>query len=158
MIAAILLKQTWNLISLSPENLSIRWGASAWHAEWIINTYHNRKVDSSERRVFGFTSEGENKENDVVFKMTHQPISDKTCAHKHSIFCRDHPKSHQKILNFHRIQFTVFENNPKCRIWSFEWWHFPPFFVLLKVTCLVTLFDRKLQKMVFFMNFCPFKM
>ena len=24
-------------------------------------------------------------------------------------------------------------------------WHFPPIFVLLKVTCLVTLFDRKLQ-------------
>ena len=29
---------------------------------------------------------------------------------------------------------------------SFEFWHFPPFFVLLKLTCLVTLFDRKLQK------------
>ena len=27
----------------------------------------------------------------------------------------------------------------------FEFWHFPTFFVLLKVICLVTLFDRKLQ-------------
>ena len=36
--------------------------------------------------------------------------------------------------------FTLFENYSKCRIW-----HFPPIFVLLKLTCLVTLFDRKLQ-------------
>ena len=35
--------------------------------------------------------------------------------------------------------------SPKCRIWIFEFWHFPPIFVLLKLTCLVTLFDRKLQ-------------
>ena len=28
---------------------------------------------------------------------------------------------------------------------SFEFWHFPPIFVLLKLTCLVTEFDRKLQ-------------
>ena len=28
---------------------------------------------------------------------------------------------------------------------AFEFWHFPPIFVLLKLTCLVTLFDRKLQ-------------
>ena len=27
----------------------------------------------------------------------------------------------------------------------FDFWHFPPIVVLLKVTCLVTLFDRKLQ-------------
>ena len=26
-----------------------------------------------------------------------------------------------------------------------EFWHFPPIFVLLKLKCLVTLFDRKLQ-------------
>ena len=41
--------------------------------------------------------------------------------------------------------FTLFENYSKCRIWIFEIWHFPPIFVLLKLTCLVTLFDRKLQ-------------
>ena len=28
---------------------------------------------------------------------------------------------------------------------AFEFWHFTPFFVQLKLTCLVTLFDRKLQ-------------
>ena len=28
---------------------------------------------------------------------------------------------------------------------AFEFWHFPPIFVLFKLTCLVTLFDRKLQ-------------
>ena len=28
---------------------------------------------------------------------------------------------------------------------AFEFWHFTPIFVLLKLTCLVTLFDRKLQ-------------
>ena len=38
---------------------------------------------------------------------------------------------------------TVFENYSNCRI--FHFWHFPPIFVLLKVTCLVTLFDRKFQ-------------
>ena len=40
---------------------------------------------------------------------------------------------------------TVFENYSKCRIWIFQFWHFPPIFVLLNLTCLVTLFDRKLQ-------------
>ena len=37
---------------------------------------------------------------------------------------------------------TLFENHPKL---IFEFWHFPPIFVRLKLTCLVTLFDRKLQ-------------
>ena len=40
---------------------------------------------------------------------------------------------------------TVFENHPKWRISVFQFWHFPSIFVLLKLTCLVTLFDRKLQ-------------
>ena len=40
---------------------------------------------------------------------------------------------------------TVFENYPKCLIWNLKFWHFPPIYTLLKVTCLVTLFDRKLQ-------------
>ena len=39
----------------------------------------------------------------------------------------------------------LLENYLKCRIWIFQCWHFHQFFVLLKVTCLVTLFDRKLQ-------------
>ena len=40
---------------------------------------------------------------------------------------------------------TLFENCSKCRILIFEFGHFPPIFFLLKLTCLVTLFDRKLQ-------------
>ena len=48
-------------------------------------------------------------------------------------------------LDSHNPICTVFENPQKCRIWVFQIWHFPPFFILLKVTCLVTLFDRKLQ-------------
>ena len=62
---------------------------------------------------------------------------------------------------------TVFENDPKWRIWIFQFWHFTPIFDLLKLTCLVTLFDRKLQVsktrqngpfLAFLMNFCPLKM
>ena len=37
---------------------------------------------------------------------------------------------------------TLFENYSKCRLWI---WDFRPIFVLLILTCLVTLFDRKLQ-------------
>ncbi len=43
------------------------------------------------------------------------------------------------------LSFKLFENYSKCRIWIFEFWHFPTIFALLKLTCLVTLFDRKLQ-------------
>ena len=39
----------------------------------------------------------------------------------------------------------LFENYSKCRIWMFQFWHFPPTFVL-KMTCLVTLFG--FQKLV----------
>ena len=42
------------------------------------------------------------------------------------------------------IKGTVFENYSKCLIFIFLNWHFPSIFVLLKLTCLVTLFDRKL--------------
>ena len=54
------------------------------------------------------------------------------------------------------------ENYSKCRIWTIELWHFSPIFVLLKVTCLVTLFSEasdfpKLAKMhnfwAFLINF-----
>ena len=40
---------------------------------------------------------------------------------------------------------TLFGNSSKCLIWIFELWRFPPIFVLLKLTCLATLFVRKLQ-------------
>ena len=51
--------------------------------------------------------------------------------------------------NFSRVstaslELTVFENHPNCRIGVFQVWHFPPF-LSNQVTCLVTLFDRKLS-------------
>ena len=36
---------------------------------------------------------------------------------------------------------TVFENHQNCCIRGFQFWHFPSIIVLLKLTCLVTLFD-----------------
>ena len=48
----------------------------------------------------------------------------------------------------------------------FEFWHFPPIFVLLKLNCLVPLFDRKLQViknspkwtiLAFLIKFCSLK-
>ena len=50
-----------------------------------------------------------------------------------------------KVCIHNVLYVTLFENYSKCRISIFECWHFPPIFVLLKLTCLVTLFDRKLQ-------------
>ena len=41
-----------------------------------------------------------------------------------------------------KVTDTVYENHSKTPHIP---WHFPPIFVLLKLTCLVTLFDRKLQ-------------
>ena len=40
---------------------------------------------------------------------------------------------------------TLVENYSKCRIWTFLFWHFPLIYVLLELTCLVTLFDCKFQ-------------
>ena len=48
-------------------------------------------------------------------------------------------------LDFFCTLSTLFENYSKCRIWILAFWHFSPIFVLLKLTCLVTLFDPKLQ-------------
>ena len=50
-----------------------------------------------------------------------------------------------KVSVYIECVLTLFENYFKYRIWIFEFWHFSLVFVLLKVTCLVTLFDRKLQ-------------
>ena len=61
------------------------------------------------------------------------------------------PRHYLKILSFQKRENRTFsalhsvENHPKCRIRIIEFWHFPPIFVPLKLTCLVTLFDRKLQ-------------
>ena len=70
-------------------------------------------------------------------------------------------------MDTHLFGRTLLENYKKCRISIFEFWHFPPIFVVMKLTCLVTSFDRKLQifknssKWTFlalFINFCPFNM
>ena len=85
---------------------------------------------------------------------------------RNSLFCCLLSEDEHKLLRFsynkeacffldyywRNRSYTVFENHPKCRIWIFQFWHFPPIFVLLKLTCLVTLFHRKLQV---FKNFCP---
>ena len=54
------------------------------------------------------------------------------------IFVKQNIKS--KVLS--KLNFCSYS---KCPICIFQVWHFPPIFVLLKLTCLVTLFDRKLQ-------------
>ena len=52
----------------------------------------------------------------------------------------------ENIETFHYFYpCTVFENHPKGCIWIFEFWQFPPIIILLKLTCLVTPFDRKHQ-------------
>ena len=38
---------------------------------------------------------------------------------------------------------NMLENHSKCPIWIFEFWHFLLIFVQFKLTCLVSLFDRK---------------
>ena len=57
--------------------------------------------------------------------------------------------------------YALFENFPKCLVWIFQLWHFPPIFVLSKLTCLVTLFDHKLQIfkiLALLMTFCLLKL
>ena len=54
--------------------------------------------------------------------------------------------SHPTTQNVIMVTLDIlFENYSKCRIWIFQFLQFLPIFVLLKLTCLVTLFDRKLQ-------------
>ena len=50
--------------------------------------------------------------------------------------------SKSTLINSSKL--TLFENHPKGLIWIFVFWHFPSNFVLLKLTCLVALFDREL--------------
>ena len=59
----------------------------------------------------------------------------------HEYYVSDNVGPNCILLN----SFTLFENYSKRRIWILSFWHFPPIFVLLKLTCLVTLFDRTLQ-------------
>ena len=53
------------------------------------------------------------------------------------IGCIQNPKCHQNTVHAHCLKIT--QNV------AIEWFDFPSIFVLLKLTCLVTLFDRKLQ-------------
>ena len=46
------------------------------------------------------------------------------------------------FISFISDSITVFENHPERCIWIFQFWHFPPIFALIKLACLVTLFDR----------------
>ena len=52
--------------------------------------------------------------------------------------------SSMQIFMYANRCFTLVENYSKCRIWNFYFRHFPPIFLQLKLTGLVTLFDRKL--------------
>ena len=62
----------------------------------------------------------------------------------HSIFCKLFFKvffvRHHSVCNLTIIFGLKITQNV-----TFEFWHFPPIFDLLKLNCLVTLFDRKLQ-------------
>ena len=48
-----------------------------------------------------------------------------------------------ELRSFCKVVHNV-RKYPKCLSLIFQFWHFPSIFVLLKVTCLVTLFDYKL--------------
>ena len=48
-------------------------------------------------------------------------------------------------FEIYKCNFEIYKCNFEIYNVAFEFWHFPPIFVLLKLTCLVTLFDRKLQ-------------
>ena len=61
-----------------------------------------------------------------------------------------------KVVQNHKMEYKKFplhiEEKYSCthclkitQNVAFELWHFPPIFDLLQLTCLVTLFDRKLQ-------------
>ena len=50
------------------------------------------------------------------------------------------------FINSWKIFWNSVKNHPKFHIWIFQFWHFPQIFVQWKVTCLVTLFDRKTRQ------------
>ena len=60
---------------------------------------------------------------------------------------------HNRILGTHCRDYGIAKSTPihsvwtllKMSHWIFQGWHFHGFFSLLKLTCLVTLFNRKLQ-------------
>ena len=96
----------------------------------------------------------------AAFQTTTQNLKPK---HDHSIFSKNSIQLFSKFSNsnlqdkinsfrFFLVvdvnQFTIahcLKSTQNVAFESFNFVHFPPFFVLLKLTCLVTLFDRKLQ-------------
>ena len=64
-----------------------------------------------------------------------------------------------KLLKMSSIDLsgnTVWPQTSKCRIWNIQFWHFPPIFVLLKLTCLVT--SQNGPFLAFLINFRMLKM
>ena len=89
----------------------------------------------------------------ILIVIWRQPLSPWFLAGKFKYIANRH---------FLHLHFTLHISH--LNVW---FWHFPPIFVLLKLACLVTLFDRKLQVfknspkwtiLAFLINFCPLKM
>ena len=74
------------------------------------------------------------------------------------IFARSFTESWKVFLSNpqdpNNLLHILFENYSKCRIWSFQFWHFPPIFVLFKLTCLVASYMfSKTRQMDYFWHF-----
>ena len=89
---------------------------------------------------------------DVGRRLGNRPVIDLRCI------INDCTLSRLQLANVSNVRNFYFEFKKKCyrsphclkitQNVAFEFlkvWHFPPIFVILKLTCLVTLFDRKLQ-------------
>ena len=75
------------------------------------------------------------------------------------------PENHAKMSYFTTLHI-VWKLLKMSHLIFFKFWRFPPIFVLLKLTCLVTLFDHKFKGfknspkwsiLAFLINFCPIK-
>ena len=73
--------------------------------------------------VFWWKLQISRKSWEIFPKIWNVGTQQKWCTFKHMQF-----KVHYAVAD----TYTVFENHPKCRIWVFQFWHFPPIFVLLK--------------------------
>ena len=84
------------------------------HLEWLgnVTTWHSLFLGEDEKKCFSLLS------LDVY-------ANDQECQ-----------------VPFDHSRTTLFEDFSNRRIWIFRFEHFPPIFVLLKLTSLITLFDR----------------
>ena len=100
------------------------------HQMQVMCTYVHKSRLSLKRKASYFISE----------KITATNVS---VAHlsKNPIFV---PKVNLDEIFHNHIDWKLLKTS-KCCIWIFQFWHFPPKFVLLKSTCLVTLFDCKFE-------------